>query len=256
MKLIDEILMDLVPYMDKVFLCPLSMQEVEAIEKIYGRKFPDYYRYFLTRVGIRQDFVFGLISRRFDFKDISEFISSNDYFQFGDNGGEDYWLLKFDKETDREVYEYDYYCNGEIVSTEKTFDSILIEALEDIQLNYNKRLDNSKKGWHVEFSVNTGSSAFLEKELGKMLDVKIIKEPKKVIDEVGKEDFESGIIKICGHELELKKWNYAGQSLSFNMGEPLPQMKEDSIIKKIDSALEKCIFKHDNVEYGILPLDL
>lgn len=256
MKLIDEILMDLIPYKNKVFLCPLNIEEVTELEKIYNRRFPDYYRYFLTRIGIRQDFVFGFLRRKYDFSNVSEFISSKDYFRFGYNGGEDYWLLEFDKENNREVYGYDYYCNGEILSTGKTFDSLLIEALEDIKINHHTRLDNLKKGWHVQFSVNTGSSKFLEKELGKIIEVAVIKEPVRIINKSGEEDFESGLIKICGKELELKKWNYDGQSLSFNLSEPLEQMKVNSMIKKIDSALEKCSFKHKNIEYGILPLKL
>jgi len=47
MELIDEILMDLVLYMDKVFLCPMGEKGIENLEKIYNRKFPDYYLAYL-----------------------------------------------------------------------------------------------------------------------------------------------------------------------------------------------------------------
>jgi len=254
MKLIDEILMDLVPFMDKVFLCPLTSKEIGELEKIYQRKFPEFYRYFLSRIGIRQDFVWGLLGRKFDFKNISEFISSTDYFQIGDNGGEDYWLLKFDEEDDKSVYDFDYYCNSEINKI-NTFDTILIDAFEDVKTNYDKRLYNSQKGWHVEFSTNTSSTKFLEKELGKTLDVKVIKEPLKVVGDSGKDHYEVGIIQINGEKVELKKW-IDDRSLSFNWKEPVENMKSNSLTDKIDSALRECQFKHSMVQYGILPLKL
>lgn len=251
MELIDEILMDLVPYMDRVFICPADDLEIKKIEEVYGRNLPKYYRYFLSRVGIRQDFIRGLHATRSRYKDISDFISSRDYFQIGNNGGDDYWLLKFDDENNRTIYEYDYYCNGEILSTTKSFDSIIIDAFEDVKLNYDKKAKNTEKVWCVEFSINTGSPSFLVKELGKDLEVKLLKEPKKILKD-GEIEFENGLLEIEGKEVELKKWVYSNPSLSFNWKEPVLEMREESVIKKIDLALENCLFSHKLVQYGIL----
>lgn len=249
MKLLDEILMDLVPYMDKVFLCPLSEKEILQIEEIYAYNLPEYYKYFLERVGLRQDFVWGLNSKISQFNDISEFISSNEYFRFGHNGGEDYWLLNLTDENDRTVYEYDYYCNGEILSTEKTFNDILINAFDDIKKNYHDLRLNEDKVWTVEFGVNTNSAKFFSKELGNYVNVKLLKEPKVNLS-TDEEDYESGLIEIEGNVVELKKWT--SSRLSFNWEEPVLKMRNKSAIQRIETALKKCVFNHSLVQYGIM----
>ena len=255
MELIDELLKDLAPYMDKVFICPLLSNKIIEIENILNRELPKYYKYFLERVGLKQDFVWGFHQKINRFKDVSDFISSKDYFQFGDNGGEDYWLLKFNVENERVVYEYDYYLNGEILEIGKTFDSLLIDAFENVKKNYQEMDFNARKNWEVQFSIGTGSGKFLEKELGRFLEIKLIAEPQKILSETGEKEYENGIIEIEGKRVELKKWTYNGSSLSFNWSEPVEEIKVNSSTDRIDAALSKCLFKHTMIEYGIQSMD-
>lgn len=256
MELIDEILMDLVPYMDKVFLCPMTEEEVLNLENIYHRRFPDYYRYFLKRIGFRQDLVWEAFQIKKDFTDISEFISSDAYFQFGNNGGEDYWLLKFSEEYNRQIFEYDYYCDGEIKSMGMTFDALLKKSLAEVKKNYKNKVLNSDKRWCVEFSVNTSSVEFFQQELGKYLDIEILENPKALTTEDRKRKYKNGLIEIEGVEVVLKKASFStGQSLYFSWVEPVEEMKSVALTDKLDAALEKCIFKHEKCQYGILSID-
>ena len=127
MTTIDKILEELEPIKDKVVINPLSKKEIHLIQSKFKKRLPDYYVEFLGKIGLKQDLIWGLNDNISKFKDLGEFIPSENYFRFGDNGGEDYWLLKFDDEKDRTIYEYLYYNDGEIKSLNKTFDELIKE---------------------------------------------------------------------------------------------------------------------------------
>lgn len=254
MKFIDEIIHNLNPYKDKVFLCPLNKNEIHQIEKNYSRKLPQYYKYFLSKIGLRQDLIWGLNEKMSDFKDISEFISSNEYFRVGNNGGEDYWLLKFEDEQDRNIYEYDYYCNGEIIPTSMTFDSLLNDSFEQLKKNYSIKKLNSDKNWWVEFSINTGNIGFFAKELQKYINIKIINEPTKIIDSKENE-FNQGLIEIEGKQISIRKSSYLDSSLSFYWNESVLELNNNPTMNQINNALKKCIFKHNMIELGAIDLE-
>lgn len=255
MELIDNILKDLVPYMDKVVIHPVSTDQIGEIENRLNKELPKYFKYYLERIGLKQDLVFGLFQTTNQFNDVSQFIDSQDYFRFRHNGGEDYWLLKFDDEESRIIYEFDYYANGEILNTGKTFDSILIEAAKEVKNRYPKMISNSDKRWVVEFSMGTGSGKFLEKELGKFLNVKLISDPKKIFTEKGEIGYENGFLEIEGETVALKKYHFNGSSLAFDWCEPVEAMKINARIDRIDAALKKCPFKHSMVTYGFLTME-
>lgn len=247
-SVIDEVLEASKPYEDKIFICPLIEEEVEIIRNKFEKPLPEYFKEFLLKVGLKQDLVWGLCDRVRDFEDLGDFLPSDDYFRFGHNGGEDYWLLKFD-EKDTTIYEYEFYNSGEIISMKKTFDELLWEGLESTKERYDVLPSNSVKDWFIEFSVNTSSERFLEKELGKYLNVKIIKEVECVETlPAGAKRYE-GEIEIEGKQTTLKK---SDSGLYFNWQEPVFEMKENSIAKKIDAALSKCVFKHAMCDMGIM----
>ena len=67
---------------------PLSESEIKYIQSQYSKKLPSYFINFLRKIGLKQDFVWGVLGSTKDFKDLGEFLPSEDYFQFGD-GNED-----------------------------------------------------------------------------------------------------------------------------------------------------------------------
>jgi hypothetical protein len=254
MNLIDKILKDLEPFKDKILISPLSVGEVDLIQSKFNKKLPEYFKEFLLKIGLKQDLIWGINEGVNRFEDLREFLESEDYFRFGDNGGEDYWLLKFEDENNRIIYEFDYYNSMEIRSLNKTFDDLLVAGIEEIKKKYDDLDSNEIKDWCVQFSVKTGSGKFLEKELGKYLTVKLINEPVFVEESsAGVKCFE-GEIEIEGQIKKLKKQSYEGwsnSSLYFNWQESVKQMQENSLIKKIDGALSNCVFKHTLIDYGI-----
>lgn len=247
-SVIDEVLEASKPYEDKILICPLTEEEVEIIQNKFDKPLPNYFKEFLLKVGLKQDLVWGLCDRIFDFEDLGDFLLSNDYFRFGHNGGEDYWLLKFD-EKDKTIYEYEFYNSGQIISMKKTFDELLWEGLESAKERYDVLPSNSVKDWFVEFSVNTSSDNFLEKELSPHLDFKISKRLECVQTSFKGKKYYEGEIEIEGKRTILKK---SDSGLYFKWQEPVFEMKENSTIKKIDAALSKCVFQHEMLEYGIM----
>jgi len=132
---IDKFLEKLTPFESKVVISPLNEVEVNSIETILDRRLPEYYREFLLSIGLKQDVIWGLNDRISDFKPLDDFLPNGEaekFFRFGNNGGEDYWLLRNDDPNDRTIYEYDYYCDYEIKSLKKTFDDLLRDAIQQL----------------------------------------------------------------------------------------------------------------------------
>ncbi|MCT4639499.1 MAG: SMI1/KNR4 family protein [Bacteroidales bacterium] len=258
MNLIDKILKDLEPFKDKILISPLSVGEVDLIQSKFNKKLPEYFKEFLLKIGLKQDLIWGINEGVNRFQDLREFLESEDYFRFGDNGGEDYWLLKFEDENNRMIYELDHYNSMEIRSLNKTFDDLLVAGIEEIKKKYDDLDSNEIKDWCVQFSVETGSGKFLEKELGKYLTVKLINKPVFVEESSAGVKCYEGEIEIEGQIKKLKEQSYEGwsnSSLYFNWQESVKQMQENSLIKKIDGALSNCVFKHTLIDYGILNRD-
>lgn len=254
MGLIDEILEKLKPYEDKVLIFPLTDDEVELIQAKYKKKLPEYFKEFLLKIGLKQNLVFGINENRNRFEDISEFIGSEDYFQFGDNGGEDYWLLKFEDENYKMIYEYDHYCNFEIVSLYKTFDELLLEGLKKIEENYKDLALNKDKKWRVQFCLEADDTFELFQNLKPVLDVKLLKEVEFVdTSEAGVSSYE-GQVSINGRVVSLSKQSFDGwlkSSYYFDLEESVAEMKNDSFIRKIDKALSDCALEISMVDYGV-----
>lgn len=151
--MIKTFLEQLKPFGSKVVISPLSEQEVRQIEKQLNRALPGYYREFLLNIGLRQDAVWGLNESLRDFGPLTGFLPegpSERFFGFGNNGGEDYWLLNSAGPDDITIYEYGSYCNYEIKSLGKTFEGLLNEAIGQLRENAADLIDNTKKTWAVQ----------------------------------------------------------------------------------------------------------
>ncbi len=207
MTAIDEILEALTSVQDKVVLHPLSPAEVDRNRAQLTRPMPPYYTEFLRKIGLKQDLVWGLNHKISQFKDLGDFLPSSDYFQFGDNGGDDYWLLRFGAGEDRMVYAYEYYREGAIKPLGKTFYDLLWEGLRDTKKRYDHLAFNDAKVWRVQFSLGTVRGQFMVHQLRDKLEVPIelIQEPVlRHTTAAGVKHYE-GSIAINQREIRLKK---------------------------------------------------
>ena len=192
----------------KVVTSPLSESEVTFIESILCRKLPDYYREFLLTIGLKQDAVWGLHDKISDFDPLTDFLpdeQSKDFFQFGHNGGEDYWLLRNDDWSDRTIYEFDHYADFEIKSLGKTFDDLLDEAIQQLAENKNSLTSNSSKVWAVQFSINTDDINMIIDSLKKEFDCSLVKNLEKVQVSSAGVISSKGRIILQGSEIPKKK---------------------------------------------------
>jgi len=245
-------------FKDKVTIGPLSKTEVNEIERILDRKLPTYYRDFLLQVGLKQDLVWGLNDKINDFDPLEDFLpdgESKRFFRFGNNGGEDYWLLRNDDPTDKTIYEFDYYCDFEIKSLNKTFNDLLNEAIQQLAEDQNQLASNSDKVWTVQFSIDTNNESNIIESLRAEFNCEIIDEviytetsPSKVVCSEGK-------IKLQGIETTLKKQEYESwetASFYFDWKESVTDMNENSLIKRIEENLKRSQLKVTLVDYGIM----
>lgn len=255
---IESFINKLSKFKDKVTISPLSETEVNEIEQILDRKLPAYYRDFLLQVGLKQDVVWGLNNRVNDFDPLEDFLPEGEhkrFFRFGNNGGEDYWLLRSDDPSDKTIYEFDYYCNFEIKSLNKTFNDLLNEAIQQLIENQNQLTSNADKVWAVQFSIDTNNESNIIESLRTEFNCEIINEvmytetsPAKVICSEGK-------IKLQGIEIPLKKQEYESwetASFYFDWKESVSDMNENSLIKRIEDNLKSSGLKVTLIEYGII----
>lgn len=255
---IERFIDKLSDFKDKVTISPLSETEVNEIERILDRELPTYYRDFLLQVGLKQDVVWGLNDRVNDFDPLEDFLpdgESKRFFRFGNNGGEDYWLLRNDDPSDKTIYEYDYYCNFEIKSLNKTFHDLLNESIWQLTENQDQLTINSDKVWAVQFSIDTNNESNIIESLKTEFNCEIANEvmytetsPAKVVCSVGK-------ITLQGIEIPLKKQEYEGwetASFYFDWKESVTDMKENSLIKRIEKNLIRSGLKVTLIDYGIM----
>ncbi|BDD08609.1 hypothetical protein FUAX_10410 [Fulvitalea axinellae] len=244
----------------KVVISPLSEIEVSKIESILERKLPEYYREFLLNIGLKQDVIWGINDRVSDFNPLTNFLpngESKNYFRFGHNGGEDYWLLRSDDPNDRTIYEYDYYCNFEIKSLNKTFDDLLDEAIQNLEANQDDLTENSQKIWAVQFSIDTDNVDLIIESLKEDFGCEIIKEIEKTEVSSAGVICSEGVILINGVELPISKQEYSGwntASFSFDWNESVIEMNENSLINRIENKLKSAGLKVTLIDYGIMDL--
>ncbi|MDR0193970.1 MAG: SMI1/KNR4 family protein [Myroides sp.] len=158
-------LKEILPFEDYLFYKPLTQEEVTELESSISNVLPQYYREFLLHFGIYQDLVDGL------FTDKEEWIEQNgylyeaeqNYVMIGDNGGEDFWLLRTDDVQDRKVYNL---VDDEIEETGFTFDDFLARCLNDLKDDSFIQLNNKQKVLRAHLSVSTDQEIELIDNLG------------------------------------------------------------------------------------------
>jgi hypothetical protein len=254
--MIDHFLKKIARYRSKVAIAPLIEEDVVRIEERLGRQLPEYYREFLLKIGLKQDLVPGLFNKVDDFKPLTDFLppgQSERFFQFGDNGGEDYWLLRSDDHSDLTIYEYEYYGSGQINSLGRTFEDLLNEAVQHLEENASFLVDNSKKLWAVQFAIDTPGELEIVAAL-EDFGCTLLNPVKRTEVSPAGVICSEGMIRLLNKDIPLKKQEYSAWATPcfyFDWEEPLEEMNNNSAIKRFEDQLKAKGLNVTLVDYGI-----
>lgn len=236
---------------DKVFYIPMTEAEVANLEQEVGIAFPAYYRDFLLTFGMQQDFVQGL------FTDVSDFLEQNSYLQeavpnylmIGDNGGEDYWILRTEKVNSQRIFNW---VDDEIEKTDFTFEELVTHALEQLEEEDVLLLDNSEKSWCVQFAITTKDEEALYQALPLKLTSKWTLSEQS---EAGVDEYIAQAV-LNGEAIEMSRLTYGSGSTPtyfIDYKESLDSVKKQGQIKQWTTVLEAKFPEFNLVDYGVLP---
>lgn len=243
----------LVAVEDYVFYMPLTIEQVEALQKEVGTTFPTYYKDFLLNFGFQQDLVQGLFTDKDEFIEQNSYLEEDmtDYLGIGDNGGEDFWIIKTDKINNQRIYNW---IDDEIEKTDFEFIDLIeysLAALEDEDVFF---LKNSEKSWCVQFAVTTLD----EQKLFSVLEAKPLGEWKhNGVSEAGVEEYILDI-DLNGEVLtinRLKNDNSSAASYYINYRENVDSVKREGKINKWSALLKENFPEFYLIDYGVFPSD-
>ena len=252
----DKIVEKLRPFRDYVFYYGLSDYELTDLEESIQQKFPDYYRDFLKLFGLRQDFVFGLLSRESDF--VSATIDlpmdiRDKYVVIGDNGGEDCWLLNALDYADTNIYEWQHWSDGDVVKMDYDFQGLLDQSLSNLLDFQGDRTKNEDKSWCVQFSIKTNEEQRIYSSIPLVLSQEWTY---KGVSSANVHSFEAKA-KLAQKDIKFKRLEYAtwdSPMYFFNLREPVSQFGQYSLIKDLDAKLKAAFSGYKLIDYGILGL--
>ncbi|MDR2223888.1 MAG: SMI1/KNR4 family protein [Flavobacteriaceae bacterium] len=158
-------LKEILPFEDYLFYKPLTQEEVAELESGISNTLPLYYREFLLNFGIYQDLLPGLFLSKEEWIEQNGYLyeAEQNYVMIGDNGGEDFWLLRTDDVQDRKVYNW---VDDEIEETGFTFDDFLYRCLNNLKDDSFIQLNNKEKVLRAHLSVSTNQESELIDNLG------------------------------------------------------------------------------------------
>ncbi len=261
MSFVDTFLHAIRPFHHAVVVLPLATGDVEKIERALGNPLPPYYREFLLKVGLKQDVIHGLHNQLSDFDNLDNLLPENRghrFFRFGDNGGDDYWLLRIDDPADMTIYRYDQYDTYQIVSMHKTFEQLLLDAVEQLKLNKTRLVENHRKVWRVQFAVDTGQARNVVDALASVFHCALLADPDELeltADGVSRSD---GCIMINDASATLRIQDapqWGTPSYYFSWEEPVADMIGNSMIRRIEAALLAGGLDTTVIDYGITVKD-
>jgi len=258
---VKEFANKLTEFESKVVISPLNEGEIREIELILNRTLPEYYKEFLRTIGLKQDVIDGLNRRLNDFDPLTDFLPEGQaerYFRFGDNGGEDYWLLRNDDFSDDSIYEYEYYGDGKIKNIGKTFEGLLDESYLFLKVNKDSLVSNSKKTWSVQFSIDTNNLDEVIKSIRNEFQCNLSREIGNMQVSSAGVISSKGSITLEGVEIAIKKQEYKDwdtSSFYFNWNESIEKMNTNSFIKRVENRFRKDGLKVTLIDYGIQILE-
>ncbi|MDR0228443.1 MAG: SMI1/KNR4 family protein [Flavobacteriaceae bacterium] len=161
----ESFLKDIQPFEEYLFYKSLTEQEVISLEAEASCTLPQYYREFLLHFGFYQDLISGLFTTKEEWLEQNGYLheAEENYVMIGDNGGEDFWLLRTDDVQDRKVYNW---VDDEVEETGLTFDDLLAKCLRDVADDDLIKLTNNKKVLRAHLSVSTDQESELIDKLG------------------------------------------------------------------------------------------
>ena len=252
--LYNDLLQQLAPYQDRVYYYGLTESEVSVMEREISQKFPGYFREFLKTFGVRQDLVFGLFTKEKDFAAQKEYLPKNlkrAYVLIGDNGGEDYWLLNANDETDTNVYEWQHWAGGRVVPLGFDFGGLLQKSLAALCDPSVTRVSNVDKNWCVQFSIPTND----ERRIYSTIPMALLSDWElKEITPADVYCYEAKAM-LAEMPITLKRNEYTGwssPSYYFDLQEPVSHFGQPSLIKDLDGRLKTAFPKYKLIDYGIL----
>jgi hypothetical protein len=255
---IDKFIEQLIPYTGKIVIHPLLNEEINALEDKVNKKLPDYYKEFLAKVGLKQDVIWGLNDRIKDFVPLDGFLPEDQaykFFRFGHDGGEEYWLLRTDDPSDDTIYEFNYDTDQSIVNTGRNFKKLLEDAIIKLEKNKHTLVDNALKIWPVQFSIRTMNEQLIINAINNSIACKMIRalETTQVsaaglICAEGEMQVGNVKVKLMKHEHE----DWSSPLYYFDWIESIEEMKRDSKVHKILTALRSDKLDVNLVEYGIM----
>lgn len=239
---------------DIVFYIGLSHDEVTSIEQKIGKNLPVYFFDFLTKFGFQQDLVRGLFSDEESFIEHNSYLDESEdlekYVMIGDNGGEDFWMLRIDDPTDLTIYNW---VDDEVECTEMTFLSLF-----DYEIGLRKEPGilwdtNDQKCWNTQFIIKTNDESLIYETIPLVLKADWSKQ--EVLDS-GVVSYES-VASLLGKDIVFSKsnceaWDYT--LYSFDWQEPLSQTKKYSHVKEWQSLLLHAFGEDCLVDMGFFPL--
>lgn len=250
-----ETLRQIEPYKDWVYFHGLTEGEVLNIESAINNKFPKYFREYLKIFGVRQDLVFGLLSKEDDFFKLTEYLPNDikkSFVVIGDNGGEDFWLLNSEDDNDTNIYEWKHWLNGEVVNMGYNFETLLNQSISKLLDDKIVRATNDLKFWNVQFAIPTNDENSLYTTLSF--------EPTQQweLEEISSANVHCYLtkVKLDNTEIKLKRQEYEGWNSPiyyFNLKEPVSNFGKHSLIKDLDTKLKQTFPEYSLIDYGILP---
>lgn len=238
---------------DKVFYIPMTASAIADLEQQVGIAFPEYYRDFLLHFGLHQDFIPGLFTNAEDFIEQNKYLQESvpDYLMIGDNGGEDYWILRTVKVKSQRIFNW---IDDEIEKTDFTFEDLIAYALAQLEQEDVVLLDNSEKSWCVQFAITTANEEALYKALPlKLTSTWTLMEQ----SEAGVDEYVAQAV-LNNNPIEISRLTYGSGSAPMyfiDYKESLDSVKKQGLIRQWKSVLEKEFPEFNLVDYGILPSD-
>ncbi|MEK6493292.1 SMI1/KNR4 family protein [Myroides odoratimimus] len=158
-------LKEILPFDNYLFYRSLKEEEVAELETKISKPLPPYYKEFLLHFGFYQDLIKGLFINKNEWIEQNGYLGEveENYVMIGDNGGEDFWLLRTDDTDDRTVYNW---VDDEIEETGFTFDDLLERCLNNLKDDSLFKLSNDKKALRIHFILHPEQENKLSEVLG------------------------------------------------------------------------------------------
>jgi len=250
-----QILEQIKPFEEEVFYMGLAEQEVQELQFEINTDIPPYYLGFLRNFGFLQDFVAGLFTNKKLFVDYNTFfkevyntdLGSENYLMIGDNGGEDFWIIRTDDPTDLRLYNW---VDDEVEDTGMTFSDLLKHAISVRTDAYTIGESNDKKYWNVQFMINTKEEKLIYKTLGitKKSDWLLLEESETAVRSYVADAVLNGKVTTL-HKSEGPARSTT--SYYFDWQEAVSQTKRHSYIREWEKLLAQNFSDFTLMDYGI-----